>query len=79
MWIKESSHKYCPNNTARTVDNNQYQCEALCEADTGCVGISYSYKVGMTQHCFLCKDDTLGRAINEFGFYRNINFKGKIF
>ena len=69
----------CANANVKSDVKNQLQCQDLCEADIGCVGISYSYKLGMTQHCFLCKDDTLGRAKNEFGFYRNINFKGNIF
>ena len=80
MWVVESPNMGCYNGNRKSDIENQLHCQALCEADIArCVGILYSYKVGMTQYCYLCKDDTLGSVKNEFGFYRNKTFKGKLF
>ena len=72
MWNKESSNKYCENNVDERSANTQIGCQALCKAksESECVGIAYSHKIGSTDHCYLCKDDTLRSAYNDFGFYR---------
>ena len=51
--------------------SNQIQCQGKCEAISPCKGISYSHKAGSTNYCYVCKDDVLSNASNDFGFYRN--------
>ena len=72
MWIKAASNKGCFNHVLETSVNTQDGCQALCESKTRseCVGISYSHKIGNTDYCYLCRDDTLTSVIKEFGFYR---------
>ena len=54
---------------------NQLQCQALCEADIGCLGISYSYDTthGYENECYICKgDDLVDGGVSGLGFYRKI-------
>ena len=51
--------------------SNQKECQDQCESySNDCIGIGYSYKPGNTHHCYLCYDDELTKASNDFGFYR---------
>ena len=50
--------------------NTQHECQANCDHNSECVGILYSYKINFTQYCYICKDDNLRKARNDFGFYR---------
>lgn len=75
LWSEESAHKMCQNhapNPYYPYPMDQHQCQALCAATTGCVGISYSHKVGPNKFCYVCYDDLLESANDEFGFYRKI-------
>ena len=77
LWEREAASKYCKNYAKPNVDvSNQKECQDQCKAKAfECVGIAYSYKSGSTHHCYVCSDDNLDDAINDFGFYRKINGK----
>ena len=76
MWTKTAANKYCKNSDLREVVD-QASCQALCEADKYCPGISYSYTLPMFGNvlCYVCKDETLSSAtdnayiLNDYGFY----------
>ena len=70
MWTESAANRYCQNFDKLRYVINQEGCQVLCEADIECVGIIYSHKFGLTKYCYVCKDDTLTYAGNEFGFYR---------
>ena len=72
MWVEEAPKKTCTSKTQRSVIN-QKECQTLCEADAGCVGIGYSHKYGYRHICYICKDDKM--TTNTYtnyglGFYR---------
>ena len=73
LWIESNEDKYCPNSWEYTNVKDQAECQALCEADKGCVGISCSHKVGVTNYCYLCQDEILSVTEDDFGFYRRGN------
>ena len=50
--------------------SSQLECQNLCLKTPYCVGISYSYSAGMTDSCFVCKNDALETNSYGFGFYR---------
>lgn len=50
--------------------SSQLECQSLCSKTPYCVGISYSYREGMTHSCFFCKNDVLETNSYGFGFYR---------
>ena len=52
--------------------SSQIECQSVCLASPLCVGISYSYRAGMANSCFLCKDlpPSLESNSYEFSFYR---------
>ena len=50
--------------------SSQLECQTLCSKTPYCVGISYSYREGMTHSCFICKNDALETNSYGFGFYR---------
>ena len=58
--------------------SSQIECQSVCLTSPLCVGISYSYRAGMANSCFLCKDlpPSLESNSYEFSFYRK---PGKIF
>ena len=70
LWREEAEDKYCTNHDASNDVTNQLQCQQRCESKSNCIGISYSHKVGNTQHCYVCYDNTFASAANDFGFYR---------
>ena len=72
LWKRESESKYCKNHVKPTIDvSNQKECQDQCVSYSNeCIGIAYSYKFGNTHHCYLCLDDNLSYASNDFGFYR---------
>ena len=49
---------------------SQLECQALCLQTSNCVGISYSYRAGMMNSCFICKNDVLDQNYYGFAFYR---------
>ena len=55
-FIDDCVHEYC----------DQLECQTLCEADSGCVGIAWNFAVGT---CYLCQDDILSDDSHN-GFYR---------
>ena len=64
--------KYCPNFAKDHPVSSQQECQRICVETTGCVGISYSHKDNETiMSCYVCMDDNLTTARNDFGFYRN--------
>ena len=50
--------------------SSKLECQSLCSKTPYCVGISYSYRAGMTNSCFVCKNDALETNSYGFGFYR---------
>ena len=70
LWIEEAPNTMCTtfNKTASVA--TQQECQSNCAQDAECVGILYSYKFGSTHYCYVCKDDNLLQASNNFGFYR---------
>ena len=70
LWEKEATDTYCANSNKLTDVSNQNQCQEKCEAISTCPGISYSYKAGSTTYCYVCLNDVLSSAVNDFGFYR---------
>ena len=61
---------WCPNNVIEDTKTGQGGCQALCEINSACVGISYSHKIKSNEICYLCNDDTTMGSNNEFHFYR---------
>ena len=65
---------------------SQGECQTKCEAESGCVGISYShkeedieeYRYENTRYCYVCLDDILDSAGSDFGFYRRPSGKKKL-
>ena len=49
---------------------SQLECQDLCLKNPSCVGISYSYRAGMMNSCFICKNDALDQNDYGFAFYR---------
>ena len=72
LWTENNRDKYCKNYTRPLIANvsTQTECQGLCEADSKCVGISYSHKPEKNNYCFLCQDSVLSNANNSFGFYK---------
>ena len=76
LWSEESMNKYCPNLKTSEHVSNQYECQAKCEAEESCVGISYvdNDQLQSNAHsghgCFVCNDDTLVYGSGGYGFYR---------
>ena len=74
MWPEEAKDKYCPNNermmssTPHVTTADVKECQQKCIAKPTCVGISYSYKTNT--NCYLCMDENLSAAQNNYGFYR---------
>ena len=70
LWIEEVPNQSCQ---ADRISHNyiysQIECQALCEVDNDCVGISWSIKEG-THWCHVCKNDIIYNAVNNYGFYR---------
>ena len=70
-WSETSEDKRCPNNEVSTEVSTQIECQNKCGAQSSCVGITYSHKNdGIRKWCYMCKDDILKDASNDFGFYR---------
>ena len=59
---------------------SQLDCQDICLKNPSCVGISYSYRAGMSNTCFVCTTvwQLYGFRQNSFGFafYR---VPGKVF
>ena len=52
---------------------SQLECQDMCLKNPSCVGISYSYRAGMSNACFVCTSARLndfGQNSFGFGFYR---------
>ena len=49
---------------------SQLECQAVCLQTSNCVGISYSYRAGMMNSCFICKNEALDQNTYGFAFYR---------
>ena len=71
LWIEEAPNMKCTTYNKTATVNTQHECQANCIQNSECVGILYSYKIGFTQYCYICKDDNLKKARHDFGFYRN--------
>ena len=74
LWPREAENRYCKNSDLSLNVSNHKECQTRCTETTACVGIAYSYKEGSTNHCYICNDDKLSLAGNQFAFYRR---KGK--
>ena len=71
LWPEEVKDKYCPNFAPNHDVSSQQECQQRCTGKNGCVGISYSHKDDKnSKYCYVCMDDTLKTARNNFGFYR---------
>ena len=70
LWVEELPNTMCTTFTGTAPVATQQECQSNCAQDSECVGILYSYKLGSTQHCYVCKDDNFLEATNNFGFYR---------
>ena len=70
--MKVSANRYCANSTVHRNVTTQIDCQELCEAVVGCPGISYSNKNEMTHLCYVCHDEILSVAGNDFGFYKRL-------
>ena len=70
LWIEEAPNMRCTTYTETASVDTQQECQSNCVQDYECVGILYSYKLGYTHLCYVCKDDNLLEARNNFGFYR---------
>ena len=68
LWTKEISNKYCKSNIYDGKVYGQLACQKLCEADSGCVGVTWTQAV--SSGCFICQDDMLSNSGNDYGFYR---------
>ena len=72
-WKREVDNKWCRteygNDWSASI-SSQVECQELCLKTPFCVGISYSYRAGMTHSCFFCKNDALETNSYGFGFYR---------
>ena len=70
VWVEELPNTMCSTFTETAPVATQQECQSNCAQDSECVGILYSYKLGSTHHCYVCKDDNFLEATNHFGFYR---------
>ena len=70
LWPEEVKDKYCPKSARNHDVSSQQECQQRCIEKIGCVGISYSHKCGKARYCYVCMDDNLKKARNNFGFYR---------
>ena len=78
LWIEEAPNMKCTTYTKTASVDTQQECQSNCAQDPECVGILYSYKLGSTHHCYVCKDDNLLEATNNFGFYRRYRRPGNV-
>ena len=72
-WAVEFNHRYCPNFVKPATDHDvtsQLDCQQKCRARNNCIGIGYSHRIGYTGWCYICMDDNLNTASNDFAFYR---------
>ena len=72
-WTIELDNVWCMveyGNDWKPFISSQVECQSLCLKTPYCVGISYSYRAGMTHSCFFCKNDALETNSYGFGFYR---------
>ena len=44
---------------------SQLDCQDICLKDPSCVGISYSYREGMSNTCYVCT------TVPNYGFHQN--------
>ena len=76
-WPIEVVSKWCitenGNHWTSSISSAQ-ECQYLCTKSPSCIGFSYSYRSGMINSCFICKDDELFTNSYGFAFYR----KGKM-
>ena len=71
LWQEEVKDEYCPNFVPNHDVSSQQECQRRCVEKIGCVGISYSHKDNdHMRYCYVCMDDNLTTAYNDFGFYR---------
>ena len=57
-WTMELDNTWCLTeygNGWETSVASQLDCQDICLENPSCVGISYSYRAGMSNTCFLCK------------------------
>ena len=67
-WSVETPRKYCPRGTDDGEYYGQLECQKLCEADAGCVGIAWAQDQTNSK-CILCTDNFLTDSL-YYGFYR---------
>ena len=53
-----------------TSATSQLDCQDMCLENPSCTGISYSYRSGMRNTCFVCTTDDFGQNSFGFAFYR---------
>ena len=71
LWQEEVKDKYCANYAPNHNVSSQQECQRRCVEKIGCVGISYSHiDNSQSNYCYVCMDDDLTAASNNFGFYR---------
>ena len=80
----ELDNMWCPIEYGNDWDGStasQLDCQNMCLKNPSCVGISYSYRAGMSNICFVCTTLPMNgdhQSSNYFGFafYR---VPGKVF
>ena len=78
-WPLKAAGKSCTNYAKmQTQVETQIQCQALCELENGCVGITYSHTHEEGQHCYICYNTIAQKdASNGFHFYQMPGVIGK--
>ena len=70
LWSEVATNMTCNEYTYSSPVTKQQECQTNCLQDPQCVGITKSHQYGLMPLCGICKDDSLTKAQNGFGFYR---------
>jgi len=72
LWPEEEPGKVCDSHQQGPY-TDQLGCQEACESNNWCLGVDRTHKFEIWDSCFLCHDDKLVPAVNDFGFYRRPN------
>ena len=78
IWIEEAPGKTCKIRDGYDawgdLVKDQASCQAQCEIDSQCIGISYSHNSVFKDWCFICHEEELWDGLSDhgFGFYRRL-------
>ena len=77
-WPLKAAGKSCTDYAKmQTRVETQIQCQALCELENGCVGITYSHTHEDGQFCYVCYNTNAEKeASNGFHYYQMPGVKG---